>query len=140
MQLAFHHRAGSATACDSADKRDTDILDSVQLQIAEYFARRRTRFDLALDLSGPDFQRRVWTALLDIPYGETISYGLLAARLGVPGSARAVGAANGANPIAIVVPCHRVIGSDGSLTGYGGGLNRKRILLDLESERVRLAL
>ena len=86
-------------------------------------------------LEGTDFQRSVWAALLEIPYGETWSYGQLAARLGKPGAARAVGLANGRNPIPIVVPCHRVIGADGSLTGYGGGLDRKLVLLDLERDR-----
>ena len=86
-------------------------------------------------LRGTEFQRRVWKALLTIPYGETRSYGEIAEQIGAPGSARAVGLANGHNPIAIVVPCHRVIGANGSLTGYGGGLDRKRTLLELEKQR-----
>ena len=102
-------------------------------QLADYFAGRRTVFDLPLAMVGSPFQRRVWRALQDIPYGETISYGELANRIGVPSASRAVGVANGHNPISVIVPCHRVIGADGSLTGYGGGLERKRVLLDLEA-------
>ncbi len=104
-------------------------------QLAAYFAGELIDFDVELDLRGTEFQRRVWRALLTIPYGETRSYGQIAEQIGAPGSARAVGLANGRNPIAIVVPCHRVIGAGGSLTGYGGGLDRKRTLLDLEKRR-----
>jgi methylated-DNA-[protein]-cysteine S-methyltransferase len=102
-------------------------------QLDEYFAGRRTTFDVPLTMSGSPFQRRVWRALQEIPYGETISYGELAHRVGEPATPRNVGAANGRNPISVIVPCHRVIGADGSLVGYGGGLERKRILLDLEA-------
>jgi methylated-DNA-[protein]-cysteine S-methyltransferase len=109
------------------------LIDEAIRQLEEYFERRRRRFDLPLDLHGTGFQARVWKALLEIPYGETRSYGELASKLGMAGAARAVGAANGSNPVAIVVPCHRVIGSGGRLTGYGGGLDRKKFLLDLES-------
>ena len=108
-------------------------LDEVAAQLEQYFARRRTRFELPLAPAGTAFQRRVWKALLDVGYGETVSYGELAVRLGRPGSARAVGRANAANPVAIVVPCHRVIGADGTLTGYGGGLDRKAWLLEHEA-------
>ena len=101
-------------------------------------ALERRVFDLNLELEGPAFHQRVWDALTTIPYGETRSYGEIAAQVGDPGAARAVGFANGRNPIAIVVPCHRVIGADGSLTGYGGGLPRKRHLLDLEAGRLAL--
>ncbi len=101
-------------------------------QLDEYFAGRRRRFDLPLAPRGTDFQRRVWRALSDIPYGKTISYGELARLIGKPSASRAVGLANGANPLPIVVPCHRVIGADGSLTGFGGGLPIKRKLLALE--------
>lgn len=101
-------------------------------QLDAYFAGELTSFDLPLALAGTPFQRRVWAALREIPYGQTVTYGQLAARLGSPAASRAVGLANGKNPVSIVVPCHRVIGSDGSLTGYGGGLERKRFLLDLE--------
>jgi methylated-DNA-[protein]-cysteine S-methyltransferase len=101
-------------------------------QLRDYFAGRRTEFELPLALDGTDFQVRVWEALRQIPYGRTVSYGELAERIGRPSAARAVGMANGRNPIGIIVPCHRVVGSTGDLTGYGGGLDRKRRLLDLE--------
>ncbi|HKB31394.1 MAG TPA: methylated-DNA--[protein]-cysteine S-methyltransferase [Streptosporangiaceae bacterium] len=103
-------------------------------QLRDYFAGRRTEFELPLSLAGTPFQRRVWAALQEIPYGETISYGELAARIGRPTAARAVGLANGRNPVSIIVPCHRVIGSDGSLTGYGGGMARKQYLLAFERD------
>jgi len=102
-------------------------------QLDAYFTGSRHQFTLSLDLRGTDFQRRVWQLLCQIPYGETRSYGEIARSLGRPGASRAVGRANGTNPVAIVVPCHRVIGADGSLTGYGGGLARKQALLDLEA-------
>jgi methylated-DNA-[protein]-cysteine S-methyltransferase len=102
-------------------------------QLNEYFAGERTEFDLALDMRGTQFQKDVWNALLTIPYGETRSYGEIARQIGRPDRARAVGSANGSNPISIIVPCHRVIGADGSLVGYGGGLDRKRFLLDHEA-------
>jgi methylated-DNA-[protein]-cysteine S-methyltransferase len=112
---------------------DHDTLADARTQLAEYFAGARTSFDLALDLSsGTPFQQRVWTALLTIPHGETVSYGEIARRIGQPKAVRAVGLANGRNPICIVVPCHRVIGANGALTGYGGGLDRKQALLTLE--------
>ena len=108
--------------------------DAVE-QLDAYFAGELTTFDVDLCLEGTAFQRSVWHALLDIPYGETRSYGELARTVGRPGAARAVGLANGHNPIGIIVPCHRVIGANGSLTGYGGGLDRKRALLALEKGR-----
>jgi methylated-DNA-[protein]-cysteine S-methyltransferase len=111
---------------------DPGALGPVRRQLEEYFRGERRVFDLPLDLRGTPFQLRVWAELLRIPYGVTISYGELARRLGNPNLTRAVGAANGANPISIVVPCHRVIGADGSLVGYGGGLPAKRGLLALE--------
>ena len=114
-------------------------FDDVRRQLDEYFAGERVDFNLPLAAEGSEFERRVWRALQDIPYGETASYGAIAARIGHPGSARAVGLANGRNPISIVVPCHRVIGADGSLTGYGGGMERKRFLLELEQGTMRLA-
>jgi methylated-DNA-[protein]-cysteine S-methyltransferase len=114
-------------------------FDAAEGQLAEYFAGARTTFDLDIVLAGSPFQRRVWGALCDIPYGETISYGELARRIGIPSASRAVGVANGRNPVSIVVPCHRVIGADGSLTGYGGGMERKQFLLDLESGVLALA-
>jgi methylated-DNA-[protein]-cysteine S-methyltransferase len=101
-------------------------------QLDEYFAGTRRSFSLDFELDGTEFQRRVWLALADIPYGETVSYGELARSVGHPNAYRAVGSANGANPLAIILPCHRVIASDGSLGGYGGGLATKQRLLDLE--------
>lgn len=106
---------------------------TVIAQLAEYFAGGRRRFDLPLAPRGTEFQRRVWRTLTEIPYGKTISYGELANRIGNKSASRAVGLANGANPLPIIVPCHRVIGADGSLTGFGGGLPIKRKLLALEA-------
>jgi methylated-DNA-[protein]-cysteine S-methyltransferase len=114
---------------------DDDAFRDVVEQVEAYFAGERTKFDVELDMVGTAFQRRVWAALLTIPYGETRSYGEIARQIGSPGAFRAVGLANGHNPIGIIVPCHRVIGSNGSLTGYGGGLDRKRPLLELEKKR-----
>jgi methylated-DNA-[protein]-cysteine S-methyltransferase len=108
------------------------VLDDAVAQLREYFAGERTDFDLPLEPTGTDFQKRTWLQLREIPYAQTINYGQLAGRVGNPNASRAVGLANGRNPISIVVPCHRVIGANGSLTGYGGGLDRKRLLLDLE--------
>src|SRR5450432_3910453 len=118
----------------SAGGADAAPLAAAAGQLAEYFAGQRTGFDLPVELAGTGFQRRVWAALREIPYGETVSYGELARRIGQPSASRAVGLANGQNPISIVVPCHRVIGANGSLTGYGGGLERKRWLLAHESK------
>ncbi|MGO4518165.1 methylated-DNA--[protein]-cysteine S-methyltransferase [Terriglobus sp. 2YAB30_2] len=109
------------------------VLLKVERQLEEYFAGSRRAFDLPLDMRGTTFQKDVWEALLAIPYGETRSYGQLAKQLGRPSASRAVGAANGRNPISIVVPCHRVIGSSGKLTGFAGGLDVKARLLDMES-------
>jgi methylated-DNA-[protein]-cysteine S-methyltransferase len=119
---------------DGWEVDETAFPDAVE-QLEAYFAGERTEFDLDLELIGTPFQRRVWEALLTIPYGETRSYGEIAQQIGAPGASRAVGLANGHNPIGIIVPCHRVIGSNGSLTGYGGGLDRKRALLGLERSR-----
>ena len=116
-------------------ERDDAAFPGAVEQLESYFAGDRMEFDLELDLVGTEFQRRVWAALLTIPYGETRSYGQIATQIGSPGAFRAVGLSNGHNPIGIVVPCHRVIGSNGSLTGYGGGLDRKRALLALEKTR-----
>ncbi|OBI84509.1 methylated-DNA--[protein]-cysteine S-methyltransferase [Mycobacterium sp. E740] len=118
---------------------DAAFPDAVD-QLEEYFAGERTEFDLELDLIGTEFQRRVWAALLTIPYGQTRSYGEIARQIAAPGAFRAVGLANGHNPIGIIVPCHRVIGANGSLTGYGGGLDRKKTLLEMEKSRVSPAL
>lgn len=109
------------------------MFADVRDQLDQYFAGERREFDIQLDLVGNSFELSVWDALLRIPYGETPSYGEIARRIGAPSGARAVGLANGRNPVAIIVPCHRVIGADGSLTGYGGGLERKRFLLDFEA-------
>lgn len=113
-------------------------LTNAVAQLEEYFAGRRKSFDLALCPEGTPFQRQVWSALQTIPYGETISYKGLAERIGKPKTIRAVGAANGANPIPIIIPCHRVIGHHGSLTGFGGGLPLKKRLLELESRQLAL--
>jgi len=120
-------------------RRRTDTaFASVREQLEEYFDGERVEFGVPLDTDGATpFRRNVWNALLDIPYGATVSYGELARQLGAPNAARAVGAANGSNPISIIVPCHRVIGSAGSLTGYAGGLERKRFLLRHEAEVAR---
>jgi methylated-DNA-[protein]-cysteine S-methyltransferase len=120
-------------------RRDDARFAAVARQLDEYFAGERTTFDVPLRMQGGPFEREVWAELVQIPYGETASYGEIARRVGKPHASRAVGAANGRNPIAIIVPCHRVIGSDGTLTGYGGGLERKRALLDLEAGRATLA-
>jgi methylated-DNA-[protein]-cysteine S-methyltransferase len=108
------------------------VLADATEQLRAYFAGERTTFELPLDMHGNPFERRVWDELKQIPYGETVSYGEIAQRIGAPGAARAVGLANGRNPIAIIVPCHRVIGANGKLVGFGGGLPMKRALLDLE--------
>jgi methylated-DNA-[protein]-cysteine S-methyltransferase len=127
-------------AFGAGETSDDPRFGPLVTQLREYFARERTDFDLPLRPQGSPFEQRVWAALMDIPYGGTASYGEIAARIGHPGKARAVGAANARNPIAIVCPCHRVIGSDGSLTGYGGGLENKRTLLDLEAGALTLAM
>jgi O-6-methylguanine DNA methyltransferase len=112
--------------------RDDEWFADITSQLAAYFRGDLTTFDVPMNLQGTAFQRSVWEQLGDIPYGETISYGELARRIGNPNASRAVGLANGRNPISIIVPCHRVIGADGSLTGYGGGLDRKTWLLQHE--------
>lgn len=123
---------------------DAAVLAAATMQLTEYFAGTRHEFDLPLRAAGTEFQHAVWDALAEIPWGTTTTYGAIARHLGMPVSAsRAVGAANGANPLSIVVPCHRVIGADGTLTGYGGGLARKSALLRLEgvaTERDQLVL
>jgi methylated-DNA-[protein]-cysteine S-methyltransferase len=119
---------------------DQEAFSDAAEQLDAYFAGERTDFDVELDLRGTEFQQRVWKALLTIPYGETRSYGEIAEQVGAPGAARAVGLANGRNPIAIIVPCHRVVGASGQLTGYGGGLDRKLALLELEKHRASVNL
>ncbi len=111
---------------------DSPVLMMTQTQVREYFASLRERFEVPIKLSGTDFQQKVWARLLEIPYGQTRSYGQIAADIGQPGAARAVGQANNRNPISIIVPCHRVVGADGRLTGYGGGMPRKEALLMIE--------
>ncbi|WP_019904449.1 methylated-DNA--[protein]-cysteine S-methyltransferase [Methylobacterium sp. 77] len=125
--------AGKGMVTPGADwQRDEAAFPEARAQLGAYFDGRLTRFDLALAPRGTPFQRAVWQALTEIPPGETISYGELARRIGRPSASRAVGAANGANPLPIVVPCHRVIGASGALTGFAGGLDTKRFLLALE--------
>jgi len=114
------------------ERHETPVIKKASRQLAEYFMGKRKEFDLPLEFLGTDFQKKVWAALLTIPYGETRSYGEIAKQAGNPKACRAVGMANNRNPIAIVCPCHRVIGADGSLVGYGGGLPRKEYLLKLE--------
>jgi methylated-DNA-[protein]-cysteine S-methyltransferase len=137
----LHMQGGKRPAAIDIDwERASEPFTELCEQLDQYFAGERREFDLELDPHGTEFERRVWEALREIPYGETQSYGELAERIGHPGRARAVGAANARNPIAVVVPCHRVIGTDGSLTGYAGGLERKRLLLDLEAPLAQLDL
>jgi methylated-DNA-[protein]-cysteine S-methyltransferase len=125
---------GEASPAGAAEAPDDAVLAAAAEQIRAWFAGERTAFDLPLDLGAATaFQRREWLALAEIPYGETRSYGEQARRLGVPRAARAVGAANGRNPLSIVLPCHRLVGADGALTGFSGGLDVKRALLDHEA-------
>jgi methylated-DNA-[protein]-cysteine S-methyltransferase len=119
---------------DPVEDPDNPVLVETERQLRAYFAGTRTRFDLKLDFQGSDFQKAVWTALLAIPFGETRSYAEIARAIGRPSACRAVGAANGRNPISIVAPCHRVIGSNGALTGFAGGLAAKDHLLRFEQE------
>ena len=117
---------------DWVEDASAPALRACREQLGEYFAGRRKDFDLPLAAAGSDFQKRVWQEIARVPYGQTITYGELAKRAGAPGQARAAGAATGRNPLGIVVPCHRIMGADGGLTGYAGGLERKRGLLELE--------
>jgi methylated-DNA-[protein]-cysteine S-methyltransferase len=128
----MRHEPDAATLGDAVPVDSDPVLAAGADQLNAYFRGELTSFDLPLMLDGTPFQQTVWSGLRDIPYGETLSYGELAMRIGQPSASRAVGLANGRNPVAIVVPCHRVIGADGSLTGYGGGMDRKRFLLGLE--------
>lgn len=129
IRFSVSRRKDGAISDEPAAAR---VLQETERQLAEYFAGTRREFDLPLAAAGTEFQLAAWQALQAIPYGRTISYGELARRIGRPRAVRAVGAANGANPIPIVIPCHRVIGADGRLTGFGGGLPVKRRLLELE--------
>jgi methylated-DNA-[protein]-cysteine S-methyltransferase len=130
-------RPGRVRLNVAAEINDHPVLVETERQLEEYFAGRRTEFALTLDPSGTAFQRRVWDALLTIPFGETRSYAQIARQIGHPSAVRAVGAANGRNPLSIVVPCHRVVGSTGALTGFAGGLDVKARLLAFEAERCR---
>lgn len=132
--VRFNLDANGAERVYPNARRDDRAISAVRKQVKEYCAGKRTEFDLELAPQGTEFQQSVWNALLAIPYGETRSYGEIARAIGQPTAARGVGAANGSNPIALIVPCHRVIGADGSLTGYGGGLPLKRKLLAHEAE------
>lgn len=133
--IELNARAGMIPGHESASN---PLLGRAIDQLRRYFAGELREFDMPLDMQGTAFQKRVWDALLKIPYGETRSYGHVANTIGAPKAVRAVGAANGRNPVPIIVPCHRVIGAGGSLTGYGGGLPLKRFLLDLESRHSHL--
>jgi methylated-DNA-[protein]-cysteine S-methyltransferase len=133
--ISFQSGIHPATV-ESEWERSEEPFQEAIAQLDAYFAGRLRRFDLALAPRGTPFQRDVWSALTRIPYGETVSYSELASRIGRPAATRAVGAANGRNPLPIVIPCHRVIGADGSLTGFGGGLPIKRRLLELEAGSV----
>ena len=130
---------GRPPPIEPAARRDDAAFAAAREQLEAYFAGALRRFSLPLRLRGTPFQRDVWEALQAIPYGATMAYGELARRIGRPAAVRAVGLANGRNPVSIVVPCHRVIGAGGGLTGYGGGLERKRRLLELEAGRLALA-
>ena len=138
LQLVSFGAGNRARNIDPEWRLDNSAFVEVVHQLQSYFAGERRDFDLSLLLEGTDFQKTVWTALREIPYGETISYKELAEMIGKPKAVRAVGAANGANPIPIIIPCHRVIGNDGSLTGFGGGLPLKKRLLQLESQQLKL--
>ena len=128
----FEHGRDAARAAPGLERGTNAIIECTRVQLGEYFAGTRREFDLPLEPRGTDFQRRVWQRLTGIAYGDTTTYGALAVALGNAKGSRAVGLANGSNPIPIVIPCHRVIGADGSLTGFGGGLSIKARLLELE--------
>ena len=127
-------RFGGEPAVFDRDAENDRLLDEVERQLGEYFSGARREFDLPLRMKGTPFQLKDWEMLKQIPYGETVTYGEIARRIGSPKACRAVGMANHSNPISIIVPCHRVIGKSGKLTGYGGGLNVKQMLLDLEQK------
>ncbi|MEB6481342.1 methylated-DNA--[protein]-cysteine S-methyltransferase [Acinetobacter vivianii] len=147
LKLVAHDQALVAVMWDNEDHkrvrlaelvedRQHPMLHKVKQQLEEYFAGQRQQFDLPLDFQGTAFQQQVWQALLNIPYGETRSYKEIAVQLGNEKAVRAVGAANGKNPISIIAPCHRVIGSSGALVGFAGGLDKKQILLNLEQSQI----
>ena len=148
LKLVAHDHALVAVMWDNEDHKRVRLaeliedhqhpmLQRVKKQLEEYFVGQRQQFDLPLDFQGTDFQQQVWKALLTIPYGETRSYKEIALQIGNEKAVRAVGAANGKNPISIIAPCHRVIGSSGALVGFAGGLDKKQILLSLEQSQIR---
>jgi len=129
------------TFCDQAGREDpSEVLHDCRQQLIEYFNKKRQRFTIPIQPSGTAFQMEVWDLVCHIPYGHTLSYSEIARELGSTKKVRAVGMANGKNPIPIIIPCHRVIGTNGALTGYAGGIERKRWLLDLEKEFIQLSL
>jgi methylated-DNA-[protein]-cysteine S-methyltransferase len=138
LRLVMFEKGSKTATPNAAWKLDAKPFGEAIRQLRAYFARKLKQFDLPLALEGTEFQLRVWNCLRTIPYGETISYAELARRIGMPKAVRAVGLANGSNPIPIIIPCHRVIGSNGSLTGFGGGLPVKKKLLALESQQLSL--
>jgi methylated-DNA-[protein]-cysteine S-methyltransferase len=137
--LAFETQSHPVRALDGAEPGRDKVLDEARRQLDLYFAGKLKTFDLALNPQGTEFQKRVWMALRTIPFGKTVSYANIADEIGAPKAVRAVGGANGRNPIAVIVPCHRVIGANGSLTGFGGGMARKEFLLALEKGQKSLA-
>lgn len=139
VYFSDHRRPATPRGFGSVTESGRDVLlDDAAAQLREYLAGRRRAFALPVLTRGDEFQERVWSALSGVPYGETITYGQLAAQLGDPSQAREVGQALGRNPLCVVIPCHRVVGADGALTGYAGGLHRKRLLLDLEAPAQQL--
>ncbi len=132
VEILLPNRRRATASPDPLPAAAARGMRAAREQLSEYFRRKRRVFDLPLEPAGSAFEQQVWTRLLAVPYGATMSYGAIAGELGLENGARAVGRANGANPIPIVIPCHRIIGSDGELTGYGGGLTLKRTLLELE--------
>jgi methylated-DNA-[protein]-cysteine S-methyltransferase len=134
--VSLHFRGPFDVARGSSYGATASRATDYERQLSEYFAGKRRAFDIELAPRGTPFQQAVWRELLNVPYGDTITYAELARRIGKPSSVRAVGAANGANPIPVIIPCHRVIGSNGTLTGYGGGIERKQWLLALEGRRL----
>lgn len=134
MENHTHDHMGSL---DLKDGNDHKVLKETEKQLKEYFSGRRKNFDLPIEFHGTEFQKQVWNELLNIPYGKHVTYGTQASKIGRPKAVRAVGACNGKNPISIIVPCHRVIGASGSLTGYAGGLSVKQHLLNLEGIKLK---
>ena len=127
--------AGESPVVRDAAEKETDLLRRAAKELKEFLAGKRRGFTVPLEPEGTDFQKAVWTSLRDIPYGETRSYGQIASAVGNPKACRAVGLANNKNPVAVIIPCHRVVGADGSLVGYAGGLDKKQLLLDLEGRQ-----